>query len=89
MELLVGSFNPAAAGDGLMCRSTVSVGWHGGVYDCDFNNQLDLRVSGSAKTVFELETLDELTDDSIVVRSHCFGCTAGNGSGCQGSTVVS
>lgn len=88
MQLLVDSFNPAAAGEGLMCRSTVSVSWNGTVSDCDFNQQLGLVVSGPAKTVFDLESLEELTDNKIIVRSHCFGCTAGNGSSCQGSTIV-
>ncbi len=83
MELLVGAFNPAAA-EGLMCRATVSVGWSGEIYDCDFNQQLGLTVSGPAKTVFDLGSLDELNDSKIVVASHCWGCTAGNGSGCQG-----
>jgi radical SAM/Cys-rich protein len=83
MELLVGAFNPAAA-EGLMCRATVSIGWSGEIYDCDFNQQLGLAVSGPARTVFDLGSLDELNDNRIVVASHCWGCTAGNGSGCQG-----
>ena len=83
MELLVGAFNPAAA-EGLMCRATVSIGWSGEIYDCDFNQQLGLAVSGPARTVFDLGSLDELNNNRIVVASHCWGCTAGNGSGCQG-----
>lgn len=86
MEMLVNAFNPGA-GEGLMCRDTVSVGWDGSVYDCDFNQQLELGVSSSSiKSVFDMESLDDLTDLDIVVASHCYGCTAGSGSGCQGQT---
>ncbi|KAL4429197.1 hypothetical protein ABPG77_010176 [Micractinium sp. CCAP 211/92] len=86
MQLLVDSFNPAAA-DGLMCRDTLSVGWDGSLYDCDFNQQLGLGLPRPGRrTIFDLESLDELTGDAIAVDSHCFGCTAGAGSGCQGST---
>ena len=86
MEMLVNAFNPGA-GEGLMCRDTVSVGWDGSVYDCDFNQQLGLGVSSSnIKSVFDMESLDDLTDLDIVVASHCYGCTAGSGSGCQGQT---
>lgn len=87
MEMLVNAFNPGA-GEGLMCRDTVSIGWDGSVYDCDFNQQLELGVSGSdIKTVFDMTSLDDLTGRDIVVASHCYGCTAGSGSGCQGQTA--
>lgn len=86
MRLLVDSFNPAAAA-GLMCRDTLSVGWDGSLYDCDFNQQLGLGLTQPARrTVFDLDSVDDLTGDAIAVDSHCFGCTAGAGSGCQGST---
>ncbi|KAL4443396.1 hypothetical protein ABPG75_011133 [Micractinium tetrahymenae] len=86
MQLLVDSFNPAAA-EGLMCRDTLSVGWDGSLYDCDFNQQLGLGLPHSSRrTVFDLESLEDLTGGAIAVDSHCFGCTAGAGSGCQGST---
>ncbi|KAK9844053.1 hypothetical protein WJX81_003051 [Elliptochloris bilobata] len=89
MQLLVKSFNPAAA-EGVMCRDTVSVGWDGRVYDCDFNQQLalGLRLPGRAAgplTVFDVASLDELTGAPIVCDNHCFGCTAGAGFGCQGA----
>lgn len=86
MQLLVESFNPAAA-DGLMCRDTLSVGWDGSLYDCDFNQQLGLGLPRPGRrSVFDLDSLADLTGDAIAVDSHCFGCTAGAGSGCQGST---
>lgn len=87
MALLLEAFNPKAT-DGVMCLSTVSVGWDGRVYDCDFNQQLDIsstRMEGG-KTVFDLESLDQLTGDSVAVADHCYGCTAGAGSSCQGQT---
>lgn len=88
MEMLVNAFNPSA-GEGLMCRDTVSIGWDGSVYDCDFNQQLDLGVSGSdITTVFDMKSLDDLTGRDITVASHCYGCTAGSGSGCQGQTTA-
>ena len=87
MALLVNSINPQAA-EGLMCRDTVSVGWDGRLFDCDFNQQLELGVSGGdcAQSVFDIQSLDALTDRPITLGSHCFGCTAGSGSGCQGAT---
>eukprot|EP00898_Chlorokybus_atmophyticus_P002382 jgi/Chlat1/3144/Chrsp21S03375 len=86
MQLLVDSFN-AAATQGLMCRDTISVGWDGRIYDCDFNQQLAIGVTSSRKTVFDLESLDDLTAARVAVDNHCFGCTAGAGSSCQGATT--
>ena len=67
----------------VMCRSLVSVGWDGQVYDCDFNQMLDLPLA-AAGTIFELDSL-ALDDLPIAIGSHCFGCTAGSGSSCGGS----
>lgn len=92
MQLLVGSFNVGAA-EGLMCRDTISVGWDGRVYDCDFNQQLELGLrrpgsdSRQALTVHEVASLAELQGGAVAVDNHCFGCTAGSGSGCQGATA--
>jgi radical SAM/Cys-rich protein len=86
MERLVTAFNPATVG-GVMCRNTLSVGWDGRLYDCDFNQMLDLEVQGTAghgRHIGEID-LDQLTRRSIVVGPHCFGCTAGAGSSCGGS----
>lgn len=92
MELLVNSFNAAAA-EGIMCRNTLSVGWDGRIFDCDFNQQLDIGLPRSSestakdlKTVFDLGRFEELTGRPIAVASHCYGCTAGEGSSCQGAT---
>jgi radical SAM/Cys-rich protein len=82
--LLVQSFNPSAA-RGVMCRNTLSIGWRGDLYDCDFNQMLDLPVGfGQPRHLadFDLEALDRRR---IVTARHCFGCTAGAGSSCGGS----
>jgi len=83
MALLTNHFNPATV-DGLMCRDLVSIGWDGKIYDCDFNQMLDLETPGG-KTVWEIESFTELAEKSIATGSHCFGCTAGAGSSCGGS----
>ena len=83
MALLTNHFNPATV-DGLMCRDLVSIGWDGKIYDCDFNQMLDLETP-SGKTVWEIESFAELAEKPIATGSHCFGCTAGAGSSCGGS----
>jgi hypothetical protein len=83
MGLLVNHFN-AATVDRLMCRSLVSVGWDGALYDCDFNQMLDLPLDGPA-TVWSLESCAELAGRPITTAAHCFGCTAGAGSSCGGA----
>lgn len=87
MAKLRGAFNPAAA-EGVMCRSFISVDHLGQVYDCDFNQMLDMTVRGKSGslTVFDLE-LEALLATPIRFDSHCFGCTAGAGSGCGGATA--
>jgi radical SAM/Cys-rich protein len=86
MEKLITAFNPSAA-YGVMCRNTVSVGWDGFLYDCDFNQMLDLHVQSPASKHISSWNLRELEKRSIVVNNHCFGCTAGAGSSCGGATV--
>jgi radical SAM/Cys-rich protein len=84
MEKLVGAFNPATV-EGLMCRYTLSVGWDGRLYDCDFNQMIDLGTAhGLPATIFEAE-MAALAHRPIVIGQHCFGCTAGAGSSCGGS----
>ncbi|HQQ77393.1 MAG TPA: arsenosugar biosynthesis radical SAM protein ArsS [Thermoanaerobaculia bacterium] len=85
LELLVASFNPATI-DGLMCRNTLSIGWDGRIYDCDFNQMLDLPARGS-NGAFHVRDLDvaALAARTVVTRRHCFGCTAGAGSSCGGA----
>lgn len=86
MEKLVSSFNPVAA-EGVMCRNTISVGWDGYLYDCDFNQMLDLKVAtGQSNHVSEWNQR-ELSNRDIIVKNHCFGCTAGAGSSCGGATA--
>lgn len=82
--LLVNHFNPAAVPD-LMCRTTVSVDWRGELFDCDFNQALDLPCGGKRRTIFAIESLDELEGEPIATGEHCFGCTAGAGSSCYGA----
>jgi radical SAM/Cys-rich protein len=86
MERLVTAFNPAAAA-GVMCRNTLSVGWDGVLYDCDFNQMLGLPVDPRGpRTIFDFD-LDALSGRDIVLGPHCFGCTAGAGSSCGGATA--
>lgn len=88
MERLVGAFNPAAV-DGLMCRTTLSVGWDGRLYDCDFNQMLDLPTSSAGPQTILDATTEALAGRAVVTDAHCFGCTAGAGSSCGGATVTS
>lgn len=84
MDKLVASFNPSTV-DGLMCRSTLSVGWDGRLYDCDFNQMIDLGTTRSApQTIFDA-TPEALASRTIAIGRHCFGCTAGAGSSCGGA----
>lgn len=86
MDRLTAAFNPAAI-DGLMCRDTLSVGWDGRLYDCDFNQMLELGTAADAPhTIFEA-TPAALAGRRIVIGPHCFGCTAGAGSSCGGATA--
>jgi radical SAM/Cys-rich protein len=86
MERLVTAFNPTAAA-GVMCRNTLSVGWDGTLYDCDFNQMLEMPVHPRApRTIFDFD-LEALERRDIVLGPHCFGCTAGAGSSCGGATV--
>ncbi len=76
MQLLVNNFNPKTL-SGLMCRNSVSVDHLGSVYDCDFNQQLQLKISGRKKTIFDVESFSEFGETDIVFDNHCYGCTAG------------
>ncbi len=81
-ETLLSAFNPGTI-DGLMCRNTVSIGWEGGVYDCDFNQMLALGSQGTAN-IREFDPKN-FADRRIVTTRHCYGCTAGAGSSCGGA----
>jgi len=72
--------------DNVMCRSLVSVDWQGYLYDCDFNQMLNLNISDSGKNLHLSDLLnDDLAGRSITVADHCYGCTAGQGSSCGGA----
>ena len=85
MNKLVQSYNRIAAKN-VMCRNTISIGWDGYIYDCDFNQMLDLKVNASAQHIRDYNH-DNLLNREIVVNQHCFGCTAGSGSSCGGAVV--
>jgi radical SAM/Cys-rich protein len=86
MQLLIENFNPASM-DGLMCRSTLSIGWRGEVYDCDFNQMLDMQwQNGKPLFLWDIDPA-EIENRSITTGDHCFGCTAGAGSSCGGALV--
>jgi radical SAM/Cys-rich protein len=87
MQKLVDSFNPTAV-EGVMCRTMISVDWRGYLFDCDFNQMLDLPVMpGLPAHVRDLD-LESIENRRIVTGRHCFGCTAGAGSSCQGSITA-
>ena len=86
MERLAAAFNPAAAA-GVMCRYTLSIGWDGTLYDCDFNQMLELPVSqGTPQHIRDFDPV-QLHHRRIVTRNHCYGCTAGCGSSCGGAVT--
>lgn len=83
MEKLIHAYNPAAAAN-VMCRNTLSVGWDGYLYDCDFNQMLELKVNCESQHIREFNH-QTLKEREIVVGNHCYGCTAGSGSSCGGT----
>ncbi|OGQ12245.1 MAG: radical SAM protein [Deltaproteobacteria bacterium RBG_16_71_12] len=83
-SLLVNHFNVDTVGE-LMCRSLVSVSFDGRLYDCDFNQALEIPAGAGRRTIWDVESLAELNDAPIATASHCFGCTAGAGSSCSGA----
>ena len=86
LERLAGAFNPAAVA-GVMCRSTLSVGWDGTLHDCDFNQMLEMPLMGAApRTIFDAARAS-LEGRRIATGPHCFGCTAGAGSSCGGAVA--
>src|SRR2546421_585432 len=89
LQLLIHAFNPATI-SGLMCCNTISVGWRGEVYDCDFNQQLGMQWSdnGTRERLFLWDIdPDKIENREISTGNHCFGCTAGAGSSCGGSIL--
>jgi radical SAM/Cys-rich protein len=87
MRKLVEAFNPSTV-EGLMCRTLVSVDWTGRLYDCDFNQMLDLGVAqGLPQTIADFDPA-RLAARRVVTGAHCFGCTAGAGSSCGGAVAA-
>jgi len=85
MYALVDAFNPAAVAN-VMCTNTISVSWDGYLYDCDFNQMLNLKVASKIKHISDYNE-DILQNRDIIISQHCYGCTAGAGSSCQGSVA--
>lgn len=86
LALLIESFNPATVGE-LMCRDTINVSWQGEVFDCDFNQMMNLPLGGAARGrryLWDI-ALEALDGEPIATGTHCFGCTAGAGSSCSGA----
>lgn len=85
MYQLVEAFNPKAVAN-VMCTNTLSVSWDGNLYDCDFNQMLELPVNSKVKHISQFN--EELLEGrNIVISQHCYGCTAGAGSSCQGTVA--
>lgn len=86
MDKLINAFNPANVKN-LMCRNTISVSWDGFLYDCDFNQMLELPVSTPQSSHLKDFDLNALENREIVIKQHCYGCTAGAGSSCGGEVA--
>jgi len=86
MEKLIQAFNPVAAAN-VMCRNTISVGWDGYLYDCDFNQMLDLKVGCSGSDHLSNYSSSAISQREIILNQHCYGCTAGSGSSCGGAVA--
>ena len=85
MEKLLVAYNPLAAAN-VMCRNTISVGWDGYLYDCDFNQMLDLKLACSSSHIAQFN-IEKLNNRNIKIGQHCYGCTAGAGSSCGGAVT--
>ncbi|WP_109682078.1 arsenosugar biosynthesis radical SAM (seleno)protein ArsS [Xanthomarina spongicola] len=85
MYALVEAYNPEAVKN-VMCTNTISVSWDGFLYDCDFNQMLELPVSSKVKHISEYNE-EQLQERTIITSQHCYGCTAGAGSSCQGNII--
>ena len=85
MYSLVEAYNPSAVAN-VMCTNTISISWDGWLYDCDFNQMLDLKVASKVKHIKDYNE-DLLNDRNIIISQHCYGCTAGAGSSCQGTVT--
>ncbi|MBY0476668.1 MAG: arsenosugar biosynthesis radical SAM protein ArsS [Chitinophagaceae bacterium] len=86
MEKLIAAFNPSAAAN-VMCRTTLSIGWDGYIYDCDFNQMLEMKVSCKESQHLSTFNAEVLSNREIIINQHCYGCTAGMGSSCGGAVA--
>ena len=91
MKLLESNFNESAV-DHVMCRSLISIGWDGKIFDCDFNQMLEMPMqdqqSEGNPTIWNIDSLTQFIDSRITTADHCYGCTAGAGSSCGGSIIT-
>ena len=85
MYSLVEAYNPSAVAN-VMCTNTISVSWDGWLYDCDFNQILDLKVASKVKHIKDYNE-ELLQNRKIIISQHCYGCTAGAGSSCRGTVT--
>ena len=85
MYSLVEAYNPSAV-QNVMCTNTISVSWDGWLYDCDFNQMLELKVNSKVNHISNYNE-DILQNREVVISQHCYGCTAGAGSSCQGTVA--
>lgn len=83
MQLLIDNFNPGTI-QNLMCTNLVSIGYDGQIYDCDFNQMLEIPLNWKKQNIWDIKNLNEI-DSGIALKEHCFGCSAGAGSSCGGS----
>ncbi len=88
MSLLADNFNPVAA-EQVMCRSLLSIGWDGEIFDCDFNQMINMPVGSEKQTLWTIDSLQTFVNRPIAIADHCYGCTAGAGSSCAGAVVAS
>lgn len=87
MEKLIGAYNPVAA-ENVMCRNTISISWDGFIYDCDFNQMLEMKVAiEPSKQHLSNFDIASINKRNIIVNQHCYGCTAGSGSSCSGNVA--
>ncbi len=86
MKTLIDNFNKEAACN-IMCKDLISIGYDGQIYDCDFNQMLEIPANNTKRTIFEIDNFDE-TIGNIAFGDHCYGCTAGSGSSCTGALAA-
>lgn len=86
MHDLHSAFNPCAV-DTVMCKNTLSISWDGKLYDCDFNQMLDIQTNHGAPNHIDNFDISKIENRKIMINNHCYSCTAGAGSSCQGSTT--